>query len=389
MIPAATTGPGRAQEELLKRLHERWPEIEQAALTRLHGVSTAPERPDSDYAEGLQAAVSAALAYLLAGVERGDPPSLQPPSPVLVQARRAARNQVGVDTVVRRCFAGHSVFGDFLMQELEHCENVPPELPWRLRRTQATLFDRLLLAVGEEYSRETTAHTGSAERRRAELIERLLASEPLETAELSYELNAHHLGAVAKGPGAAEAMRELAADVDRRLLLLKRENGIVWAWFGGRDPADFEELLQRALALLPPRVCLAFGESGEGATGWRFSHRQAAAALPIALRGPEPLIRYADVVLVAAVLQDELLRTSLRKMYLEPLEVERDGAGMAYETLRAYFAADRNTASTAAILGVSRQAVSGRLRTIEERLARPLTSCSAELETALQIRDLT
>ena len=45
------------------------------------------------------------------------------------------------------------------------------------------------------------------------------------------------------------------------------------------------------------------------------------------MRGPEPFVRYVDVALLAAVLQDDLLATSLRKLYLEPLEAERDGEG--------------------------------------------------------------
>ncbi|MBA3865218.1 MAG: helix-turn-helix domain-containing protein [Solirubrobacterales bacterium] len=55
------------------------------------------------------------------------------------------------------------------------------------------------------------------------------------------------------------------------------------------------------------------------------------------------------------------------------------------KTLRAYFAANRNGASAAAALGVSRQTVKNRLRAAEELIGRGLTECAADLETALRL----
>jgi DNA-binding PucR family transcriptional regulator len=75
----------------------------------------------------------------------------------------------------------------------------------------------------------------------------------------------------------------------------------------------------------------------------------------------------------------------LRSLYLEPLERERGGGEAARDALRAYFAADRNVSSAAAMLGVSRQAVAKRLRSVEERLGRSLASCGTELEAALRL----
>lgn len=396
MVPAgarasvrrAGSQPPSTRSLLGERLHERMPEIEGAALTRLYGVSDAPERPDPDYAEGLRSATRAALEYLLAGVERGDTDSLHPPPAVLVQSRIAARNRVGLDTVLRRCFAGHTLFGDYLLEELERLKGAESDLPKRLLREQAALFDRMLAAVSEEYAREATSRSPTTEKRRARLVERLLAGEPLDTADLGYELTASHLAVLAKGPGAAEVMRQLARAFDRRLLVLPREEDVLWAWLGGRDPLDPAEVLRCASATHPPELCLALGEPGEGAEAWRLSHRQAAAALPIALRGRESAVCYRDVALPAAVLQDDLLATSLHQMYLEPLERERDGGEVLRETLRAYFVAGRNVSSTAAALGVNRSTVATRIGAIEARLDRPLFSCRADLETALRLADL-
>jgi DNA-binding PucR family transcriptional regulator len=117
--------------------------------------------------------------------------------------------------------------------------------------------------------------------------------------------------------------------------------------------------------------------------GWRLTHRQARAALPIARQSQEPAVRYGDVALIASVLQDELLVRSLRQLYLEPLAEERDGGEVLRKTLRAYFEAERNVSSAAAALGVTRKTVTNRLGVVEECLDRPLGSCSAEVEVAL------
>jgi hypothetical protein len=93
-------------------------------------------------------------------------------------------------------------------------------------------------------------------------------------------------------------------------------------------------------------------------------------------------------LLEAAMLQQETLATSLVEIFLSPL----DGLGYrgqtARDTLRAYFESKRNVSSTAHRLGVVRNTVESRLREIEERLGRPLHTCSAQLEVALRLEAL-
>ena len=52
---------------------------------------------------------------------------------------------------------------------------------------------------------------------------------------------------------------------------------------------------------------MTVGEPGEGLVGWRLSHRQAKAALPIAERRGQAILRYADVALLASILRDDLV----------------------------------------------------------------------------------
>jgi hypothetical protein len=372
---------------LRTRLQKRAPEIEEALLTRVYALAD-PDDLDPAYAEGLRGAVSAAIEYGLASIELGEEHVPPPPPALLLQARLAARHGVGLDIVLRRYCAGHALLGDFLVGEARQDDLLAGPLLQRLLRAQGARFDRLIAAVTEEYRREESTPAASPGRRRAELIGRLLDGELVDTAELAYDLGAHHLGAVASGSGAEAAIRELAEKLDRRLLLIRPEQEMVWAWLGGRrqiDPAEIQRCLQERT---PAELRLAIGEPGKGLAGWRLSHRQAAAALPIALRSSQTFVRYADVALLASILQDELLSTSLRRLYLEPLEGGRDGGEALRETLRAYFAAERNVSSAAAALGVSRQAIGNRLRVIEERLDRRVGACATELEIALHVEDL-
>jgi DNA-binding PucR family transcriptional regulator len=189
-----------------------------------------------------------------------------------------------------------------------------------------------------------------------------------------------------RGEGVEELMRGVAGTLDRRLLVVKREEEPKWAcWLGGRRELAVERALEALAGAVPEGVFVTVGEPAEGLTGWRLSHFQAKAALPVAERDGRRVLRYADVALLAAILRDDLVATSLRQLYLAPLERARDGGEVARETLRAYFAAERNISSTAAALGVDRRTVRNRLRTIEGFLGRPLKDVAADLEIALRL----
>jgi hypothetical protein len=372
---------------LSERLRERRAEIEEAVLTRAHALGQESESTDLAYRQGLRAAVSVAIDFAIEVIECGEEAPPAPPPLLLAQARLAARNGVGLDTVLRRYSAGYVLLSDFIVEEAGR-SGIPSEALRGLGGIQAVL-DAVLEAVSAEYVAEKGRRSAGREERLARRIERLLAGEPMDTSQIAYDFDARHLGALARGEGALEALQESARRFDRRLLVLRREEATVWAWLGGRDPIEREELDRHLHANWPARATLALGEPGEGLADWRLTHRQAEAALAVALRGPERFVHYRDVALLAAILKDELLATSLRQLYLEPLEAERDGGEVARETLRTYFASGCNVSSTAAALGVKRHTVTNRLRATEEMLDRPLGTCSAEIEAALRLAQLT
>ena len=375
----------QAGSAIVTRLRGRLPELEAAVATRVHAIADPRDVADPSYLHSLNSALTAALEYALVAIELGErrTPGIPPALPA--EARLAARAGVPLDTVLRRYVSGNALLGDFLVEEAERAE-VPTSVLRRLLRRQATLLDRLLETIGEEHVREAKSWPSSSSERRRECVKSLLAGEQVDHSELGYDLDGHHLALMAKGEGAPEAMRLLAEGLDRRLLAVCREEEPIWAcWLGGRRPLEARQALQ-ALGEIPlDRVVVTVGEPGEGLSGWRLSHRQAKAALPIAERRGEAILHYADVVLLTSILRDDLVSTSLHQLYLAPLEAAPDGGRVARKTLRAYFAAERNVSSTAAALGVDRRTVTNRIRAIEDLFGRPLKDIAAELETALRL----
>jgi hypothetical protein len=380
--PADGTGP-----ELAARLRERLPELEAAIATRVYAISDPHDVADPAYLQSLNTALAAAVDLRLAVLEAGERHAAAVPPALIAQARLDARDGVSLDTVLRRYFAGNALFGDFLVEEAERA-GVPSSALRRLLAAQATLGDRLLAAVSAEHAREALSRPGSAAERRRECVKSLLAGELVDHAELGYDLDAHHLGLMARGEGAAEAMRELAGRLDRRLLAVRREEEPVWAcWLGGRGPLEVEVAVRALRDIRPDGILITVGEPGESLSGWRFSHRQAKAALPIAERGGQPVVRYSDVTLLASILRDDLAIESFRRLYLGPLDARRDGESLRV-ALRAYFRAGRNVSSAAAALGINRRTLSKRLQAAERVLGRPLDSLAADLEVALSLEAL-
>ena len=376
-----------ARADLSIRLRGRQEELERAAMAQLRELPDAGELRDPDYLEGLQEAISDALDCGIASISVGDPPPPVPES-LLAQARLAARSGVKLDTVLRRYVAGYHLLGNALSEEAESAGPLGRRELKGIRRALQALFDRILEQVGAAYDGERGAGAGTSEQRQIEKVRRLLDGEEVDAHDLAYDFDLHHVGLIASGPQAPAAIAELARRADRRRLSVRLGQRTVWAWLGSRDP---ETLPERKLLIArhwPPHIPLSVGEPSAGADGWRLTHRQARAAHSIPLGKRPKRVHYAEFALVASIRDDELLTSSLREIYLKPLSRDRDGGDTLLRTLRAHLDADGRTSSTAAVLGVSRQAVGTRLKKAERRLGRPLNSCLPELDVALRLSGL-
>jgi PucR C-terminal helix-turn-helix domain/GGDEF-like domain len=374
---------------LAERLRARRTEIEEAIFARFCDAGFDPAGgEDAEYVAGVRTGLTEAVDYGLMGIEQGEEWLGSIPPAAVAQARRAARNGVSLERVLLRYNAGRMLLEDFVMDEAEQSDFSGQKIALRhVLRTQGALLDHFTASIANEYQHEVERAAHSPEVRRTERVQRLLAGAPVDAAELGYEFDAEHLGVIAMGARAGEIVQSLAAGLGRQLLSVSRSEETVWAWFGGQGRLAITDIEPLLSAKEPAGVSLAIGSPGMGIDGWRLTHRQAQAAMLIALRKPQRLTRYADVALLAAVLRDRELARSLVEIHLSPLDDQRDGA-VSRETLRAYFAAGCNAATAAAALRVDRHTVERRLHTIETRLGRLLHTCHAELEVALRLEEL-
>jgi hypothetical protein len=372
---------------VVARLRVRLPEIERAIFTGIRaGLSDPTEAGDAEYLRGLRVAIVAALDYALTGIEKGEEWSGPIPSAAMVQVRRAARNGVGLETVLLRYTLGNRVLSDFVMEEVDR---FPSQALRQVMNTQGALVERLMAAVSAEYKLEAEQAGRSLEERRGERVQRLLAGEHVAMGEFDYCFeDAWHLGMIAVGARVWEAVRSLGAGLNRDVLSVSRGGKTMWVWLGSQDKSPIDDVEPRLSAMVDMGVSLALGEPSQGINGWRLTHRQAQAALLVALHRPRGVTRYAEDMLLAAALQDETLALSLQEIYMAPLASQRDDGAVLRETLRGYFDVTGNAATAAVRLKVDRHTVERRLQKIEERLGRLHSTCQAELEVALRLHEL-
>jgi hypothetical protein len=395
------------RELIARRLRARGDELGRDIFERIRpGKDARAGGEDTEYLAGLRAAVAASLEYGLSAIEHGEDAAGAPPPQTLSQARRAARTGVSVDTVLRRYVLGSRLLGEALMREAA-VPDIAEQGGGALREmlsAQAVVLERLLGAITAEHAAELECIARSPAHYRAQLVKRLLAGEHVDPDQLGYDLDAQHLAAIATGSQASRALERIASRVGARLLCVPGGEDTAWAWFGAARPLASRELERLFSCSARAGVCIsrdsprprargdrlaiALGEAAEGVQGWRVSHRQAQAALRVALRTGKQTTRYAEVALHASLLEDEQLANSLVKIYLAPLGPPDHTGAILRETLRAYLAAEHNASSAAAALRVTRQTVEKRMRTIEEKLGAALRTNQAELEVALRLEKL-
>jgi PucR C-terminal helix-turn-helix domain len=374
--------------DLLEGVGRRRGEIGHVVLARVQAITTPDVDFDAEYVDGLRRTVEVAIEHTIeTSAGAGDrPPPI--PAQILAQARLAARRRIPLETMLRRYLAGNAILGDFVAEEAER-RRAPPAVLRRVLRAQAAETDRVLAAISAAYRQEAdSARPRSEALRRAEVVRRLLNGELVDPSSLEYGQERWHVGLVARGSGGENLVEDLAARLDGARLVVRGDDGLLWAWVGMRERTGPDQL-GLALPVDLPVSPVGVGEPGRGRTGWRLTHLQARAALSVAEREAGGITNYADVAVVASAMRDDLLMTSLRSLYLEPLEEGRDGGGPLRETLTAYLAADRNITSTAAALGVNRNTVTNRLRTIEGKIGHLRPGRTGDLALALRLADLT
>ena len=136
-----------------------------------------------------------------------------------------------------------------------------------LRAVSDLLFryvDGIAEIVSEEYLRERDRVMRSREHQRARLVRDILAGGGPGTDELGYDLDAHHVGAVAWGVDAEPHLEALAGRLDQPLLCVPVSDEVVWGWFGYAEPPDDAEWRTLVRTEPPAGTSVAIGLSGAG-----------------------------------------------------------------------------------------------------------------------------
>jgi PucR C-terminal helix-turn-helix domain/GGDEF-like domain len=379
--------PRAIRSELVGRLSAQRPEIEQAILGRIRRSSEPAGVEDPAYIAGLQSAVAASLSYGFEAIKNGGNWIGPIPSETGAQARRAARDGVRLDTIMRRYAAGNKALEEFILIE---ADDIPTRVLGQILTGLGPLLDRLMDSATAEYLDELDHARRTPVQREAERIVDLLESNSLTSpVDLGYDFDLWHVGMILRGRNGEAAARAVADRSTGRSLRIIRDSETVWAWLASGHQPDRKKLEQSIVESAPAGLSLALGEARTGLTGWRLTHREAQIALQVMLKKSQKLTRGREAVLRAGVLRDDTLVRSLLDGYLVPLEDDGKSDRVLIETLRAYFSTGGNAAAAACQMGVQRHTVQRRIRTVEERLGQFLHTCYAELYVALQIDELT
>jgi hypothetical protein len=370
-----------------RQLRERRAEIEETIFARLPAL----DLNSDELAHGCREAVRSCLELVTLVFEQegswDDLPLV--PLAAVMQARRVARSGRALSTVLQKYIGGYGVLWDVILEEAEYAPLSNAERSELLRVASVRLTSvaqQVLPVIAATYAGERVRRPQSRDERISGIVRAVLQGTRVNTEELGYDVQGGHVGMVATGADAMEAVGTLARKLDRWLLRVPQEDGVVWAWLSGNEP--IQQAMLPDMGPVSSGLRISCGEPASGQSGFCITHRQAEAAMQVALYQRQLVTRYADVLLLVPAVEDEQCGDSLISIYLAPLEGSQEKNPSLKDTLEAYFAAELNTTATAARLKVDRRTAMTRLRTVEERLGFPIYKRHAELELALRLDQL-
>lgn len=375
--------------ELGAALRERVDVIVAEELERMR--EEAPAFFTSDDPDYVAAYTDSCVAHLKVLIDRltsgRDIPESLPPAAV-EETRTVAQWGISPDALVQTYRTAHSVIWEHAMDVAQQQIEDGPTRAQVLKVISRYLFsytDRMVVLLSEVYEGERMTLFHDRDRRRRQLVRDLLDGLPVDHSKVPYPISGMHMAAVASGDGSDRVLGELATRFGLSRLTVTGPSGSTWGWFGGNVLA--EASAQQALVEgVPEGTFVAFGDPAEGVEGFRVSHREARQAYRIGRRlGGRSALQYGDVALLSLTTHDEALAQEFVHRELGFLAEDDPRAHELRSTLRAYFDTGHNASAAAARLSLNDRTVAYRLRTVEERMGRPLASRRDELSLALRL----
>lgn len=338
--------------------------------------------------------------HLLAG---GDLDKLDPSEAMINLAHALARRGLEVSAVLSVYRVGQRQIWQVLMDRV-----LAAPLDQASRASvMAHLWNHSSRAIERAVDRVAAAAYGAdAERRlsdtlarRAELVELLLAGEPVDSMEarrtLGHHLSAQQVGLVLWCPVEIEEVRDPIAMLERSARDLAEAAGapqpltipsgtrMLWGWLTPQPEALLDT---ETLAWSPPDgVLVSIGRAGPGPEGFRNSHDEALRAHRVAARAsvPQPITWFADVEIESALGADWTALKQLVQRELGDLGDTGPAAARLRETVRIYLNCD-SSVTAAGVLHLHKNTVLYRIQQAEGLLGRPVRERRLPLEVALR-----
>jgi PucR C-terminal helix-turn-helix domain/GGDEF-like domain len=315
----------------------------------------------------------------------------RPPPAAVEQTIALAEGGLSWSMLMRRLTFGHAELWDAILDETDEWELTAEETSLFLQVVSRFLFsyrDYVTTELTDVYEAQRERIVRSREHRRIGLVRELLDGLPASERELGYRLRAQHLGVIAWGERAEDALVALARSSGTELLYVPGGGRSLWAWYGGGERV--EEQVLATLAAAPPGdgVSLALGGQTTGLGGFAQTHREAMQAFRVASTRPQALTRYEDVVLEALALTNARDAREFAQRELGALAAPDARTATLRKTLRAYFQAGNNRAAAAVLLTVHERTVGYRLSAIEQLLGYDIGQRREELGMALRVQRL-
>lgn len=345
---------------------------------------------DPSYVAAYTASCVAHLHVLLDQLTSGrDVPATLPPA-AIEETKTVAQWGISLDALIQTYRTAHSVIWEHAMEVAEVTIDDTRIRSQVLKLVSRYLFaytDRMVVLLNEVYEGERMSLFHDRDRRRRQLVRDLLEGLPIDQTKLPYRVSGVHVAAIASGERADRAVGQIAAQLGLTSLTVPGPSDSIWGWLGGPQLLE-SEVRAEMIAAVPESVTMGFGDVADGIEGFRVSHREARQAFRIGRLLGTRVTRYGDVALLSLTTMDESLAKQFMHRELGFLAEDDARAEELRQTLRAYFEAGHNASSAAARLSLNDRTVAYRLRSIEERLSRPVLSRRDELSVALRLFDM-
>jgi DNA-binding PucR family transcriptional regulator len=404
-------GSEERMRELILRFTEdpEWlPSVSQEITDAIHAeladVDADPELRASTYAS-----TDSVLRLIVDLSRTGRPPSEAEPPPAAVDyAREFVRRGLPVDSLLRAYHIGHATFFRRWATEAREIVTDPHELTEAVELGANWTFDyveKLSRGLVQRYGEERERWVRSAAAVRSQVIDALLAGEPVDaeraSSRLGYELSRNHLAFAiwtdaphGRGDVALAMVERAAVQLVSSLgmnapLLVPRARLCLAGWIGSRGDDHLVDLEHAHIDVRAfPTVLAAFGSSGVGVAGFVRSHREAFQARRIAQLTQQragTVTHYDTVALAALASSDvgearEFVRAELGRLLGDDDQSVRLNA-----TLRVYLEENMSPSRASRRLGVHENTITNRIRAAQELLPHPIEQRTCELQVALRL----